>query len=58
MGEMLDPVELLTLLNEFFTEAVASVETEGGIVKQFTGDGVMALFWRLQWHTAMTRSEP
>src|SRR5262249_10255655 len=27
-----------------FTEVVAAVEAEGGLVKQFTGDGVMALF--------------
>jgi adenylate cyclase len=32
------------ILNQFFTEMVAAVEAEGGIVKQFTGDGVMALF--------------
>jgi adenylate cyclase len=40
----LDPATLLGLLNEFFTEVVAAVEAEGGVVKQFTGDGVMALF--------------
>jgi adenylate cyclase len=40
----LDPATLLSVLNQFFTEAVASVEAEGGVVKQFTGDGVMALF--------------
>ena len=51
IGEMLDSVELLTLLNQFFTEAVAAVETEGGIVKQFTGDGVMALFGAPVAHT-------
>ena len=27
-----------------FTEMVAAVEGEGGIIRQFTGDGVMALF--------------
>lgn len=40
----LDPATLLSVLNQFFTEAVAAVEAEGGVVKQFTGDGVMALF--------------
>jgi adenylate cyclase len=35
---------LLQLVNEFFTEMVAAVESHGGTVKQFTGDGVMALF--------------
>ncbi len=44
LSEKLDPVTLLRMLNQFFTEAVAAVEAEGGVVKQFTGDGVMALF--------------
>ena len=44
LSATLDPVALLRLLNRFFTEVVAAVEAEGGVVKQFTGDGVMALF--------------
>jgi adenylate cyclase len=44
LAEQLDPVALLRLLNQFFTAVVAAVEAEGGVVKQFTGDGVMALF--------------
>jgi class 3 adenylate cyclase len=44
LSEKLDPVALLRMLNQFFTEVVAAVEAEGGVVKQFTGDGVMALF--------------
>ncbi|MBI3302786.1 MAG: hypothetical protein HYZ72_12040 [Deltaproteobacteria bacterium] len=44
MSEKMDPAELLRVLNLFFTEVVAAVEAEGGVVKQFTGDGVMALF--------------
>ena len=44
LSEQLDPVALLRMLNQFFTEVVAAVEAEGGVVKQFTGDGVMALF--------------
>ncbi len=44
LSAKLDPVALLRLLNRFFTEVVAAVEAEGGVVKQFTGDGVMALF--------------
>jgi adenylate cyclase len=44
LSESLDPVALLRVLNQFFTEVVAAVEAEGGVVKQFTGDGVMALF--------------
>jgi class 3 adenylate cyclase len=44
LSEKLDPADLLQVLNLFFTEMVAAVEAEGGVVKQFTGDGVMALF--------------
>ena len=44
LSERLDPSALLKLLNQFFTEVVAAVEAEGGVVKQFVGDGVMALF--------------
>ena len=44
LAERLDPAALLQVLNRFFTEVVAAVEAEGGVVKQFTGDGVMALF--------------
>ena len=44
LGAALDPAALLRLLNQFFTEVVAAVEAEGGVVKQFLGDGVMALF--------------
>ena len=44
LGEKTPPEALLRMLNEFFTEMVAAVEAHGGVVKQFTGDGVMALF--------------
>ncbi len=44
LSETMDPAALLALLNQFFTEVVAAVEAEGGVVKQFLGDGVMALF--------------
>jgi adenylate cyclase len=44
LSATLDPAALLRMLNRFFTEVVAAVEAEGGVVKQFTGDGVMALF--------------
>ncbi|HEY4212391.1 MAG TPA: adenylate/guanylate cyclase domain-containing protein [Steroidobacteraceae bacterium] len=44
LAEKLDPAALLQVLNRFFTEVVTAVELEGGVVKQFTGDGVMALF--------------
>jgi adenylate cyclase len=44
LSEQLDATTLLRVLNQLFTEVVAAVEAEGGLVKQFTGDGVMALF--------------
>jgi class 3 adenylate cyclase len=44
LSERLGPEALLDVLNQFFTEVVAAVEAEGGVVKQFLGDGVMALF--------------
>jgi adenylate cyclase len=44
LSEKLDAATLLRVLNQLFTEVVAAVEAEGGMVKQFTGDGVMALF--------------
>jgi adenylate cyclase len=50
LSESLDPAATLKLLNRFFTEVVAAVEAEGGVVKQFTGDGVMALFGAPQAH--------
>jgi class 3 adenylate cyclase len=44
LSEHTSPVILLHMLNGFFTEMVAAVEAHGGTVKQFTGDGLMALF--------------
>jgi class 3 adenylate cyclase len=44
LSERTSPDALLHMLNDFFTEMVAAVEAYGGVVKQFTGDGVMALF--------------
>ena len=50
ISERTDPALLVRMLNQFFTEMVAAVEAEGGIVKQFTGDGVMAIFGALREH--------
>lgn len=50
ISERTDPTILVRMLNQFFTEMVAAVEAEGGIVKQFTGDGVMAIFGALKEH--------
>ncbi|MGE3541642.1 MAG: adenylate/guanylate cyclase domain-containing protein [Candidatus Tectimicrobiota bacterium] len=51
LSEQTAPEALLHMLNAFFTEMVAAVETHGGVVKQFTGDGVMALFGAPGLHT-------
>jgi adenylate cyclase len=48
ISERTDPTLLVRMLNQFFTEMVAAVEVESGIVKQFTGDGVMAIFGALR----------
>ncbi|MGH7789863.1 MAG: adenylate/guanylate cyclase domain-containing protein [Candidatus Binatia bacterium] len=44
VAERTEPTELVRLVNQLFTVMVAAVEAEGGIIRQFTGDGVMALF--------------
>lgn len=44
IAERIDAEALVRIVNRMFTEMVAAVEAEGGIVKEFTGDGVMALF--------------
>jgi adenylate cyclase len=51
LSEQTPPEALLQLLNTFYTEMVAAVEAHGGSVKQFTGDGVMALFGAPVSHT-------
>jgi len=44
VAERIDPPVLVGIVNRLFTEMVAAVEAQGGIIRQFTGDGVMALF--------------
>ena len=44
LAERIDPAVLVGIVNRLFTEMVAAVEAEGGVIRQFTGDGVMALF--------------
>jgi len=44
ISERTDPPILVRIVNRLFTEMVAAVEAEGGVIRQFTGDGVMALF--------------
>jgi len=44
IAERTEPRRLVRVVNQLFTEMVAAVETHGGVIRQFTGDGVMALF--------------
>jgi len=42
--ERRSPQEILTLLNSYLTCVTAVVETNGGVVDKYMGDGMMALF--------------
>jgi adenylate cyclase len=44
IAERTSPEVLIRVVNRLFTEMVAAVELEGGVIRQFAGDGVMALF--------------
>lgn len=43
-GERTDPEELIDLANGFFSEAVAAISEQHGLIDKFMGDAVMALF--------------
>lgn len=51
IAERTDPTVLVRMINHLFTEMVAAVEAQGGVIRQFTGDGVMALFGAPVQHT-------
>lgn len=44
ISEKLTPAELVDTMNSFFSEAVAIIEKEEGIVTQFQGDAILAVF--------------
>lgn len=44
IAERAAPDVLLRVVNRLFAEMVDAVEAEGGVIRQFVGDGVMALF--------------
>jgi adenylate cyclase len=44
LAERQSPTEVVDLLNRFFGEVVRVVETEGGWVDKFEGDGALAVF--------------
>ncbi len=44
MAQNLSPTEVVATLNAFFSEAVSEIEAEGGMVTQFQGDAILAVF--------------
>ena len=42
--EDMEPEAIVTLLNEYFSEIVQLIESNGGVVAQFQGDAVLAVF--------------
>ena len=44
ISETLSPKELVDTMNSFFSEAVEIIESEQGIVTQFQGDAILAVF--------------
>ncbi len=43
-SENLDPVELVTILNQYMSAAADAILAQGGTIDKFLGDGVMAWF--------------
>ncbi len=44
ISELMDPQQLVALLNEYFTEMVGIVMQEDGVVDKYIGDAIMAVF--------------
>ena len=44
LSEKLQPPQIVTLLNSFFSDVVEMIEAEGGVITQFQGDAVLAIF--------------
>jgi adenylate cyclase len=44
LAEALSPAETIELLNTYYTLTFDAIESQGGIVNQIVGDGLMALF--------------
>ena len=44
LSEKLSPAELVDTMNAFFSDAVQSIEERGGMVAQFQGDALLAVF--------------
>ena len=44
MSEKLEPAAVVATINAFFSDAVRLIEAEGGMVTQFQGDAILAVF--------------
>lgn len=44
MSEALEPGAIIDVLNDFFSTAVEIIERHGGVVTQFQGDAILAIF--------------
>ena len=44
MSEQMSPQQVVTFLNDYFTEMVDAVFENGGVLDKFLGDGLMAVF--------------
>jgi adenylate cyclase len=44
LAEQMEPAQLYKWLNSYFAAMAAVIQDHGGVLKQFTGDGILALF--------------
>jgi len=44
LAESVEPVEIVEILNAYFTELVTIIEEHGGVITQFQGDAILAVF--------------